>query len=69
MNKDFKKQLSNFLDYLEDKTDPVYADEVSKAIKKFKQENSITWYIRNNLTKVKSLAWHIWSKVVYLIYA
>lgn len=41
MTKDFKKQLSNFLDYLEDKTDPIYADEVSEAIKEFKKEHSI----------------------------
>lgn len=41
MTKDFKKELSNFLDYLQDKADPIYADEVSEAIKEFKKEHSI----------------------------
>lgn len=41
MDKDFKKQLSNFLDYLEDKIDDVYVHEVSEAMKEFKKEHLI----------------------------
>lgn len=41
MKKEFKKELSNFLDYLEDKTDDVYRTEVEFAIKDFKEKHSI----------------------------
>jgi hypothetical protein len=33
-----KKELESFLDYLEDKVDPVYQNEVKQAIERFKNE-------------------------------
>lgn len=41
MTKDFKQELSNFLDFLEDKTDDVYKTEVEFAIKDFKEKHSL----------------------------
>lgn len=41
MDKEFKKELSNLLDYLEDKIEDVYMEEVKNAIKEFKEEHSI----------------------------
>lgn len=38
MEKDLKKELLIFLDYLESKIEDVYADEVSESIKEFKKE-------------------------------
>lgn len=41
MTKDFKKELSSFLDFLEDKTDDIYKAEIELAIKDFKEKYSL----------------------------